>query len=131
MVGGLGCRYAQYSSELVFKTLLESLCSSALITVKKRSHSEGEPTRLTSSAVGVLSLDQALSEEPLLAYALNGEPLTAHQGRPLRLLVHGWYGVPNVNFLSEIHVQKDQYLGKFQANWYRTLKGEIINGEMK
>ncbi len=78
-----------------------------------------------------LSRDIALSDEPLLAYDLNGDPLTAHQGRPLRLLVPGWYGAPNVKFLSEIHVQEDQYLGKYQARWYRTLKGEMVNGEMK
>ena len=36
-----------------------------------------------------------------------------------------------VKWLSEIHVQADQYLGKFQARWYRTLKGEMVNGEMK
>ena len=66
-----------------------------------------------------------------MAYALNGEPLTAHQGRPLRLLVPGWYGAPNVKWLSEIHVQEDPYLGKYQARWYRTLRGEMINGEMK
>ncbi len=78
-----------------------------------------------------LPRDIALSDEPLLAYALNGEPLTAHQGRPLRLLVPGWYGAPNVKFLAEIHVQEDQYLGKYQARWYRTLQGEMVNGEMK
>lgn len=78
-----------------------------------------------------LQRDQALSDEPLLAYDLNGEPLTVHQGRPLRLLVPGWYGAPNVKWLSEIHVQEDPYLGKYQARWYRTLKGEMINGEMK
>jgi len=78
-----------------------------------------------------LPRDIALSEEPMLAYELNGQPLTVHQGFPLRLLVPGWYGAPNVKFLSEIHVQEDQYLGKFQARWYRTLKGEMVNGEMK
>lgn len=78
-----------------------------------------------------LQRDQALSPEPLLAYSLNGEPLTPFQGYPLRLLVPGWYGAPNVKFLAEIHVQEDQYLGKFQARWYRTLKGEMVNGEMK
>jgi len=62
----------------------------------------------------------ALSDEPMLAYVLNGDPLTVHQGSPLRLLVPGWYGAPNVKFLSEIHVQEDQYLGKFQARHYRT-----------
>jgi len=78
-----------------------------------------------------LTRDQALSPEPLLAYALDGQPLTAFQGYPLRLLVPGWYGAPNVKYLSEIHVQADQYLGKYQARWYRTLKGEMVNGEMK
>ena len=78
-----------------------------------------------------LPRDRALSPEPLLAYALNGEPLTPFQGSPLRLLVPGWYGAPNVKYLSEIHVQEDQYLGKYQARWYRALKGEMVNGEMK
>ena len=78
-----------------------------------------------------LQRDQALADEPLLAYSLNDEPLSTHQGRPLRLLVPGWYGAPNVKWLSEIHVQEDQYLGNYQARWYRTLKAEMINGEMK
>ena len=78
-----------------------------------------------------LERDQALSDEPLLAYALNGEPLSEHQGRPLRLLVPGWYGAPNVKWVAEINVQKDQYLGRWQARSYRTLKGVMINGEKK
>ena len=78
-----------------------------------------------------LSREKALSQEPLLAYALNGEPLTRHQGSPLRLLVPGWYGVANVKWLSHIHLQDDQYLGKYQARWYRTLRGEMIDGEVR
>jgi DMSO/TMAO reductase YedYZ molybdopterin-dependent catalytic subunit len=78
-----------------------------------------------------LSREKALSSEPLLAYAMNGEPLTRHQGFPLRLLVPGWYGVANVKWLSGIYVQEDPYLGKYQARWYRTLRGEMIDGEMK
>jgi DMSO/TMAO reductase YedYZ molybdopterin-dependent catalytic subunit len=68
---------------------------------------------------------------PFLAYALNGEPLTKHQGAPLRLVMPGWYGAPNVKWLSDIFIQEEPYLGKFQANWYRTLRGEMINGEVK
>jgi DMSO/TMAO reductase YedYZ molybdopterin-dependent catalytic subunit len=78
-----------------------------------------------------LSREKALSPEPMLAYALNGEPLTKHQGFPLRLLVPGWYGVANVKWLSHIHLQEDQYLGKYQARWYRTLRGEMIDGEVR
>jgi DMSO/TMAO reductase YedYZ molybdopterin-dependent catalytic subunit len=78
-----------------------------------------------------LPREKAMSPEPFLAWALNGQALTRHQGSPLRLIVPGWYGVANVKWLSEIHVQADQYLGKFQARWYRTLRGEMIDGEMK
>ena len=78
-----------------------------------------------------LSREKALSAEPMVVYALGGEPLTKHQGAPLRLLVPGWYGVANVKWLSEIHVQEDQYLGKYQARWYRTLRGETVDGEVK
>jgi DMSO/TMAO reductase YedYZ molybdopterin-dependent catalytic subunit len=78
-----------------------------------------------------LSREKALSQEPLLAYALNGEPLTRHQGSPLRLLMPGWYGVSNVKWLSHIHLQEEQYLGKYQARWYRTLRGEMIDGEVR
>ena len=28
-------------------------------------------------------------------------------------------------------MQQEQYLGKYQARWYRTLRGEMINGEVK
>ena len=78
-----------------------------------------------------LPRDRALSSHPLLVYALNGEPLTRHQGSPLRLFMPGWYGAPNVKWLSEIHVQEDQYLGKYQARHYRTLKGEMVDGQLK
>jgi DMSO/TMAO reductase YedYZ molybdopterin-dependent catalytic subunit len=78
-----------------------------------------------------LTREKALAPEPFLAYALNGEPLTLHQGAPLRLIVPGWYGVANVKWLSQIHIQEDQYLGKYQARWYRTLKSEMIDGEEK
>ena len=78
-----------------------------------------------------LPRDRALSSHPLLVYALNGEPLTRHQGSPLRLFMPGWYGAPNVKWLSQIHVQEEQYLGKYQARHYRTLRGEMIDGQLK
>src|SRR5262245_51912810 len=43
-----------------------------------------------------LNREKAMSNEPFLAWAMNGEPLTKHQGSPLRLIVPGWYGVANV-----------------------------------
>ena len=64
-----------------------------------------------------------MKPDPLLAYALNGQPLTRDQGFPVRLIMPGWYGVSNVKWLSEMHLQDDRYLGNFQARWYRNLRG--------
>jgi DMSO/TMAO reductase YedYZ molybdopterin-dependent catalytic subunit len=71
-----------------------------------------------------MSLENAMRPSPLLAYALNGEPLTKEQGFPLRLVMPGWYGVANVKWLAEIQLQQDRYVGNFQARWYRTMTGE-------
>jgi DMSO/TMAO reductase YedYZ molybdopterin-dependent catalytic subunit len=70
-----------------------------------------------------ITLEHALKPEPLLAYALNGQPLTRDQGSPVRLIMPGWYGVANVKWLAEVHLQEDRFLGNFQARWYRTLRG--------
>lgn len=91
----------------------------------------GTVTKVDQQFGRSLSRDKALSPELMLAYAMNGEPLTKHQGFPVRLLVPGWYGVANVKWLSNIYVQEDAYLGKYQARWYRTLRGEMIDGEVK
>jgi DMSO/TMAO reductase YedYZ molybdopterin-dependent catalytic subunit len=78
-----------------------------------------------------LAREKALAPEPFLAFALNGEPLTRFQGAPLRLIVPGWYGVSNVKWLSQIHAQEEEYFGKYQTRWYRTVRGEMIDGEMR
>jgi DMSO/TMAO reductase YedYZ molybdopterin-dependent catalytic subunit len=76
-----------------------------------------------------MTLENATKPEPMLVWALNGEPLTVPQGAPLRVLVPGWYGVANVKWLSEIHLQEDRYLGNFQARWYRSVVGVGGTGE--
>ena len=76
-----------------------------------------------------VTLENAMKPEPLLAYALNGEALTREQGFPVRLIMPGWYGVANVKWLAEVHLQEDRYLGNYQARWYRTLRGVGGTGE--
>ena len=76
-----------------------------------------------------VTLENAMKPEPLLAYALNGDPLTREQGSPLRLIMPGWYGVCNVKWLAEVHLQEDRYLGNYQARWYRSVVGVGGTGE--
>jgi DMSO/TMAO reductase YedYZ molybdopterin-dependent catalytic subunit len=76
-----------------------------------------------------VTLENAMKPEPLLAYAMNGDPLTLNQGFPVRLMMPGWYGVSNVKWLSEVHLQEDRYLGNYQARWYRSVVGVGGTGE--
>ena len=76
-----------------------------------------------------ITLENAMKPDPLLAYALNGDPLNREQGFPVRLIMPGWYGVCNVKWLSEIHLQEDRYLGNYQARWYRSVVGVGGTGE--
>jgi DMSO/TMAO reductase YedYZ molybdopterin-dependent catalytic subunit len=75
-----------------------------------------------------LSIEDAMNPDNLLAYEMNGEPLPLYHGKPLRLLVPGWYGVANVKWLTQIHVQDTRYMGRFMGRDYVTLKRENIGG---
>lgn len=76
-----------------------------------------------------LSVEDALREPNMLAYEMNGEPLPVHHGRPLRLIVPGFYGVANVKWLTQIHVQDTRYMGRFMGRDYVTLKREQVGDE--
>ena len=67
-----------------------------------------------------LQLDVAREAGPLLAYAMNGEPLPLQHGYPLRLIVPGWYAVASVKWLIEIELIDHPFGGHYQADkyWY-------------
>lgn len=88
-----------------------------------------ETFKLNQQFARSISLENAMKPEPLLAYALNGEPLTTPQGAPLRVIMPGWYGVANVKWLSEIRLQQDRFLGNYQGRWYRSVVGVGGTGE--
>ncbi len=75
-----------------------------------------------------LSLEDAMRTENMLAYQMNGEPLPHYHGKPVRLLVPGWYGVANVKWLNQIHVQDTRYMGRFMGRDYVTLKRVTVGG---
>ncbi len=76
-----------------------------------------------------LSVEDAMREDNLLAFEMNGEALPLHHGKPLRLIVPGFYGVANVKWLTQIHVQDTRYMGRFMGRDYVTLKKENVGGE--
>jgi DMSO/TMAO reductase YedYZ molybdopterin-dependent catalytic subunit len=65
-----------------------------------------------------LSLDAARGNGVLLAYAMNGAPLPAQHGYPLRVIVPGWYAVASVKWLSAIEVIDAPFEGHYQKDTY-------------
>ena len=88
-------------------------------------------TNVEQSFARSLSRDEAMLDDIILAYEMNGEPLPRAHGAPLRLIVPGWYGVANVKWLEQIHVQDRRFAGKYMARDYVTLSQRDVGGEMR
>ena len=56
--------------------------------------------------------------EVLIAYEMNGEPLSPDHGAPLGLVVPRWYAVASVKWLKRIDVLTEPYQGEFQTGHY-------------
>ena len=71
-----------------------------------------------------LPVEEAMDEEVLLAYAMNGQPLPAPHGFPLRLLVPDWYGMASVKWLRSITAIAEPFEGVQQTLLYRYRRSE-------
>jgi DMSO/TMAO reductase YedYZ molybdopterin-dependent catalytic subunit len=72
---------------------------------------------------------EAMRDETLLAYEMNGAPLPPQHGFPLRLVVPGWYGMTNVKWLDRITVLDQPYEGYQHAVAYRMRTSDEEAGE--
>jgi sulfane dehydrogenase subunit SoxC len=76
-----------------------------------------------------LPLQEALRDEVMLVYELNGAPLPPQHGFPLRLVVPGWYGMTNVKWLERITLIDVPFEGYQQQTSYRLRQQEDEDGE--
>ncbi len=73
-----------------------------------------------------LDAGEASSDGPMLVWAMNGEPLTAEHGAPLRLVVPGAYGMASVKWLTSITALAEPFVGHFRMK-YRYLGDPIAS----
>ncbi|MDP8951134.1 MAG: molybdopterin-dependent oxidoreductase, partial [Actinomycetota bacterium] len=71
-----------------------------------------------------LPLEEALHEEVILAYEMNGQPLPPQHGSPLRLVVPDWYGMTSVKWLKSVAAISEPFEGVQQALLYRYKRSE-------
>lgn len=67
-------------------------------------------------------VQDAMHPDALLAFHLNGKPLPAKNGFPLRLILPGWYGMTQIKWLSRIHLIDRRYEGQHQVRNYLSLR---------
>ena len=67
-------------------------------------------------------------ETALLATAMNGEPIPAIHGGPLRLVLPGYYGSMNVKWLSRLRFESERSTSRHHAQRYRTFRERIEPG---
>jgi sulfite oxidase len=82
---------------------------------------EGERTEFGGS----VPLAYALSCDVLLADEMNGEPLPAVHGYPLRVVVPGYIGARSVKWLASVTVQDAPSANYFQARTYRLYPASV------
>ena len=69
-----------------------------------------------------IPLEKAMDSLTLLAYEMNGQPLPADHGFPLRALVAGWYGMDSVKWLTRIEISDKPFDGYFQQEEYVSVR---------
>ncbi len=73
-----------------------------------------------------LARAHALSDDVLVVWAMNGQPLLPQHGFPVRLIVPGWYGMASVKWLARIAALREPFDGYQQTPGYhyRAERGE-------
>ena len=66
-----------------------------------------------------LSLKEALRDNVMLSYKLNGEALPREHGYPLRLVVEGKYGYKWIKWVTLIRIIRGRYRGYWERQGYR------------
>lgn len=73
-------------------------------------------------------LDDALASA-FLALSMNGEPLPAVHGGPVRLVLPGYYGTVQMKWLSKLRFEEEESANSHHAVRYRTPRRRLAPGE--
>jgi sulfane dehydrogenase subunit SoxC len=115
---------AEWTGTPLRPLLEEAGVSASALEVVFTGHDRGVQGDIEHDYARSLSLDDALRDEVLVAYAMNGAPLLPQHGYPVRLIVPGWYGMTHVKWLRSITAVDSPFLGYQQDFGYKLRQSE-------
>jgi sulfite oxidase len=83
---------------------------------------EARPVQAYGSSI---TLGKAMSDEVILAWQMNGQPLPQTHGGPVRVVVPGYIGARSVKWVTSVTVRAVPSQNYFQALDYRILPPEV------
>jgi DMSO/TMAO reductase YedYZ molybdopterin-dependent catalytic subunit len=78
-----------------------------------------------------LLLEKALSPEVLVAYAMNGQPLSKNRGGPVRLVVPGWFATNSTKWLCRLTLTESRANGPYTTIFYNEVDPLFNDGRLK
>jgi DMSO/TMAO reductase YedYZ molybdopterin-dependent catalytic subunit len=101
--------------------------SGTLVLVSGFDRYQEESMTSEPGASWIFTPDQLFSSKAFLATKMNGQPLRADHGAPVRLLVPGWYGCVCVKWVDQIEFVSDDVPATSQMQEYagRTMQNGV------
>lgn len=78
-----------------------------------------------------LPFEKTMSPEVLLAYEMNGKPLSRKRGGPVRLVVPGWFATNSTKWLCRLSLQSQRAWGHFTTTFYNEKDPTDLKGGMR
>ena len=89
------------------------------------------PTAKGADFIKSFRLADPALDNAMLALKMNGEPIPAIHGAPVRLIIPGYYGNMNVKSVDQLTLTAEQSPSPFQSVAYRVPNKQVQPGEMK
>ncbi|HXQ93980.1 MAG TPA: sulfite oxidase [Thermoplasmata archaeon] len=102
--------------EVLAKVGIRPAAIEAVFEGADRGHEAEVPEELTYAMS--VPLGKAMHPDTILAFEMNGEPLTPAHGFPVRVIVPGWYGMGSVKWVTRISLIDHSFRGYFRTHPY-------------
>lgn len=91
---------------------------------------DNPPVRKGQDFIKSYPIEHPALDHALLALKLNGEPIPAIHGGPVRLVIPGFYGNMSVKFVKQLLLETEQSPSSFQSKAYRVPNQSVEPGAM-